>query len=178
MGQLTGKKILMVVGEKNYNEQEFEHLHDLFQENGAVVEVASQGTAKALGRLGGYAVPHLAISEAKAQNYDAIVLIGGYGAYTSLWDDVQLHELLRQAQQLNKLLVAASVAAVTLANAGLLQGKNATVYPDYNAAVILTEKGANHVYQSVVVDDNIITSNHPRKVKQLGDTIMAKLSGK
>ena len=96
MGQLTGKKILMVVGEKNYNEQEFEHLHDLFQENGAVVEVASQGTAKALGRLGGYAVPHLAISEAKAQNYDALVLIGGYGAYTFLWDDVQLHELLRQ----------------------------------------------------------------------------------
>jgi protease I len=176
MGRLTGKKILMVVGEKNYNEQEYEHLHELFLEEGAVVAIASQGTGKALGRLGGYVVPQLSIAEAKSQDYDAIVLIGGYGAYAFLWDNIQLHELLREAQQLNKLLVAASVSAVTLANAGLLQGKNATVYPDYNAAVILSEKGANHVYQSVVVDDNIITSNHPRKVKQLGETIVTILS--
>lgn len=177
MEKLTGKKILIVVGKRNYNEQEFEHLYQLFQEQGAMVEVASQETGKIMGRLEGFIVPHLLIKDAKSQNYDAIVLIGGYGAYAFLWDDVQLHELLRQAHQLNKLIAAASLSSVTLANAGILQGRKATVYPDYNAAVILAEKGAHHVYQSIVVDDNIITSNHPRKVKQLGEAIMNKLAG-
>ncbi len=167
----------MVVGKRNYNEQEFDHLYHLFQEEGAVVELASQEIGKIPGRLEGYLVPHLLIKDARPQDYDAIVLIGGYGAYAFLWDDEQLHELLRQAHQLNKLIAAASISAVALANAGLLQGRKATVYPDYNAAVILEEKGARHVYQSIVVDDNIITSNHPRKVKQLGETIVNKFAG-
>lgn len=175
MEKLSGKKILIVVGKRNYNEQEFEHLYHLFQEEGAIVEVASQQTDKIMGRLEGFVVPHLLIKDAKPQDYDAIVLIGGYGAYAFLWDDAELHELLRQAHQLNKLIAAASVSAVTLANAGILQGRKATVYPDYNAAVILAEKGVHHVYQNVVVDDNIITSNHPRKAKQLGEAIVNKL---
>ena len=38
---------------------------------------------------------------------------------------------------------------------------------------ICMEKGVNHVYESVVVDDNIITSCHPRKIQQLGETIIS-----
>lgn len=177
MARLAGKQILLVVGQRNYNNQEFDYLNDFFAREGAVVSVASPKPEKAVGRLEGYVIPHLTIAEANAADYDAIVLIGGYGAYTYLWDDPDVHQLLQKANSLHKIVVGASVAAVALANAGILADKKATVYPDYNGAVILGEKGANHVYENVVVDDNIITSNHPKKVEELGEVITEKLIG-
>ncbi len=177
MGRLSGKQILLVIGQKNYNEDEFNYLHDLFLQEGAVVSVASPLPEKAIARLEGYTVPHLTIAEADPAGYDAVILIGGYGAYTDLWNDDATHRLLQGASAGNKLIAAASVAPVALANAGILQGKKATTFPDYNAAVILEQKGAIHVYEDVVADDNIITSNHPRNVEEFGKAIISKLTG-
>jgi protease I len=176
MGRLSGKQILLIVAQKNYNEEEYSYLDNLFIEEGAVVAVASHSMDKALGRLDGYVVPHLTIADAETKNYDAIVLIGGYGAYTSLWDDADLHRILKEANSGHKLIAAASVSPVALANADLLQGKKATVYPDYNAAVILQQKGAVHVHDKVVVDDNIITSNQPRWINEFAEMIISKLT--
>jgi protease I len=128
--------------------------------------------------LEGYVVPHLTIAEVKVENFDAFILIGGYGAYLYLWDDEDLQKIIQQANEQHKLIAAASTATVALANAGILNGKKATVYPDYNAAVILQEKGAIHVYEDIITDDNIITSNHPQHAVQLGEAIISKLSGK
>lgn len=176
MSQLNGKHVLLVVGQRNYEDSEFEYLYQHFMESGAVVTVASQKTEKALGRLRGYTVPHLTLIEAKPENFDAVVLIGGYGAYVFLWDDPPLHQLLQQFNDAHKIIAAASSSVVALANAGILKGKKATSYPDYNAAVILKEKGADHVYENVVIDDNMITSNHPRALEEFGETIKSKLS--
>ena len=177
MGRLSGKQVLMILGQKNYNEEEVNYLHDLFLQEGAVVSVCTPQPEKAVGRLEGYTVPHLTIAEADPTGYDGIVLIGGYGAYTDLWNDEATHRLLQEADQQKKLIAAASVAPVALANAGILQGRKATTFPDYNAAVILEQKGAIHVYEDVVTDDNIVTSNHPRKVKELGKIIVSKIAG-
>jgi len=177
MGRLSGKQILIIVGQKNYNEDEFNYLNDLFLREGAVVTVASQLLEKAMARLEGYTVPHLTIAEVDPASYDAVVLVGGYGAYVYLWNDEATHRLLQEANNQHKIIAAASVAPVALANAGILQGKKATTFPDYNAAVILEEKGAIHVYEDVVTDDNIITSNHPRNVEEFGKVIISKLTG-
>ncbi len=177
MGQLSGKNILMVVGQKNYNEQEFNYLNEKLTEAGARVWVAAPRQEKALGRLEGYAVPDVTIEQAKASDYHATVIIGGYGAYVDLWDNQALHQLVRDAHQSGQLIVACSVAPVVLANAGILEGKKATTYPDYNAAVIFQEKNVHHVYEKVVQDDNIITTNHPKEVEQVYELILTRLAG-
>ena len=177
MNRISGKKALIVIGQKNYDDTEFEHLRDLLTDNGAVVTVTSSMSEKALGRLEGYTVPHMTIQEADPKDYDVLILIGGYGAYVYLWDDENLHQLINKANKLKKTIAAASVAPVALANAGILSGKKATVYPDYNAAVVMLEKGVNHVYEGVVIDDNIITSNHAKKVGEFGEAIISNLEG-
>ncbi len=175
MGRLSGKQILVVVGQKNYNDEEFNYLNELFLEEGASVSVAAPTQEKALGRLEGFVVPHLAIADAAAADYDAAVLIGGYGAFLSLWDDTALHTLLKAMAAEGKLVAACSLAGVTLANAGLLQGKRATVFPDYNSILLLKQKGADYVNEDVVSVDNIITSNHPRHKAVLAEAVISKL---
>ncbi len=177
MGQLSGKNILIVVGQTNYNEQEFNHLYQTLPEAGARVWVAAPRMEKALGRLEGYAVPDLTIEQARPEDYDAVVLVGGYGAFTDLWDNETLHQFLQQFHQTGKPIVACSVAPAVLAKAGILSGKKATTYPDYKAGVIFQNENVIHVYESVVEDDNIITTNHPREINQVVERLMTKLAG-
>lgn len=177
MGRLSGKNILLIVGQKNYNEREFDYLNDHFIEEGALVTTAAPQPEKALGRLEGYVVPDITISEARANDYHALIIIGGYGAYVYLWDNPDLHQLMREANDAGKLIVACSTAPVVLANAGILAGKKATTFPDYNASVILLQKDAIHIYENVAKDDNIITTNHPRQVAALFELLLNEMEG-
>ncbi|NOX37488.1 MAG: hypothetical protein GXO78_08120 [Calditrichaeota bacterium] len=175
MARLEDKQVLLVVGQKNYDDEELNQLLPRLEEEGADVFVASNRLEKALGRLGGYVTPDLAIEEAQAGDYHAIVLLGGYGARVYLWNDAATHKLVQEAAQLGKILAASSIAPVVLANAGVLRGKKATVFPDYNSAIILREKGAELVHEDVVIDDNIITSNHHQVIAEFTEALMEKL---
>ncbi|MFZ0390774.1 MAG: DJ-1/PfpI family protein [Calditrichia bacterium] len=177
MGSLAGKKILVVVGQRNYNFREFDYLSNQLSEAGALVSVASNSLDRALGRLEGFVVPDLAIADAPVEDFDAVVVVGGYGAYMFLWHDKALHTLLQKASQAGKIIAGASVAAAALASAGILKGKKATVYPDYKANVIFMENGVEYIHEHVVVSDNIITSSDPRHVAEFTEKITEKLSG-
>ena len=176
MGKLEGKQILFVVGQKNYDEKEFNVLFTHLEAEGADVFIASPEMQKALGRLNGYVTPDLTIAEASAKDYDAIVLVGGYGARVYLWDDQATHRLLQEAHENHKVIAAASTAPVALANAGILQGRRATVFPDYVSNLTFQQNKIELVHDPIVVDDNIITSSHHRVAKQLAEAIIEKLS--
>ncbi|MFQ5584962.1 MAG: DJ-1/PfpI family protein [Calditrichia bacterium] len=175
MGNLDNKQILLIVGQKNYSEEELEYLRAELEKEGAEVWVASNSPEKALGRLDGYVTPDLTIGDANPEEYDVIILTGGAGGRVYLWDDPDTQELVRRAHSAGKLIAAISTAPVVLANAGILEGKRATVYPDYDSAETLIARGAKTVQQSVVVDDNIITCNHPRHLSKFKEAIVSKL---
>lgn len=88
--------------------------------------------------------------------YDLVVLPGGMPGTTNLAACEPLAAELRRRVE-NDLPVAAICAAPTvLANLGLLEGRNATCYP--NLQHVLVEKGATLGEGTVVVDGNITTS--------------------
>ncbi len=176
MNRLEGKQILLIVGQKNYNEEEFDYLFNRLEGEGADVFVASNLLEQALGRLEGSVTPDEAIEEVDPAEYDALVFIGGYAARLFLWDDEKTHRLVQQANQLHKLIAAISTAPVVLAHAGILKGRRATVYPDYDATLSLQENGAKFVYEDVVVDENIITCNHTRYKEEFAEAIIKYLS--
>jgi protease I len=177
MGRLIGRQLLIVVGQKNYNEEEFEKLRTKFEEEGATVYVSSNTLEKAIGRLKGYLVPDLAISDVNASDYDAIVLTGGYGARLFLWDDIDTHKLVKKGFDEGKIIAASSTAPVTLANASVVEGKKISIYPDYDSARLMEAKGAKLIQQGVVVDDNIITCNHTRYIDDFAEAIISSLIG-
>jgi putative intracellular protease/amidase len=103
--------------------------------------------------------------------------VGGYGARVFLWDDEKTHELLRRQASSGKLVAAISTAPVALANAGILENKKATVYPDYVSALVMEDHGVEHVYDNVSVDGNIITASDTRFVEKFAEAIIEKLKG-
>lgn len=175
MASLDGKQVVIILGQKNYNDQEFDYLFERLESEGADVCVASNTLEKALGRISGYVAPDCKIEDVDPREFAAVVLIGGYGARVYLWDDEKTHELLRKAVAAGKTIAAISTAPVALANAGILQQKKAAVYPDYVSIQALESQGANHTYDNVVVDDNIITASDTRFVEKFADAIIRKL---
>ncbi len=177
MSLLDGKQIALVVGQKNYDEKEFRFLYDYLEEAGADVIVASNTAEKALGRLEGYVTPDTRIADLDPQEFDAIVLVGGYGARVYLWNDEETHQTLRKFAQNHKTIAAIGAAPTALAKAGVLDKRKVTAFPDYESKLILEESGAQLSQENLVVDDHIITAKTNRQLQAFAEAIVEKLKG-
>lgn len=154
------KNILMVVAPKDFEDVEFYAPKTLLEINGANVTVASTAST-ALGLNGTTYNTDIMISNAKATDYDAIVIVGGTGVISSLWDDKDLRNLIKDADKEKKMIAAICAAPPILAGAGLLKNKKATMFPWSDGIKELTKNGANYVDQEVVVSGNIVTGRNP-----------------
>jgi PfpI family intracellular protease len=168
------KNILMVVAPKDFEDVEFYAPKTLLEINGANVTVAST-TSTALGLNGTTYNTDIMISNAKATDYDAIVIVGGTGVISSLWDDKDLRNLIKEADKENKLIAAICAAPPILARAGLLKNKKATMFPWSDGIKELTQNGANYVDQEVVVSGNIVTGRNPDASVAFGLKLCEKL---
>jgi PfpI family intracellular protease len=154
------KNVLMVVAPKDFEDVEFYTPKTLLEINGANVTVAST-TSKAIGLNGSTCTTDIMISDAKAKDYDAIVIVGGTGVISSLWDDKDLRNLVKDANKENKLIAAICAAPPILARAGILKDKKATMFPWSDGIKELTSNGVKYVDREVVVSGNIVTGRNP-----------------
>lgn len=150
----------MVVAPKDFEDVEFYAPKTLLEINGANVTVAST-TSTALGLNGSTCTTDIMISDAKATDYDGIVIVGGTGVIGSLWDDKDLRNLLKDADKEKKMIAAICAAPPILARAGLLKNRKAIMFPWSDGIKELTNNGANYVDQEVVVSGNIVTGRNP-----------------
>lgn len=167
---LEHKKILMVIAHENFRDEEFSEPHTLFAKAGAQVTVVSTDTTEAKGMLGMTVKPDILIDEANAQDYDAIVLIGGSGSPV-LWDNEKLHEILRAAHEEKKVIGAICLSPVTLVKAGMVDGKTITCYRTPDVEAIFKEHNVQLSEKSVEVLDNIVTANGPPAASAYGEKI-------
>lgn len=169
---LSGKKIVMVIAPQNFRDEELLQPKNILTEKGAEVKVACTSLEMAKGMLGAEVKPDMLVSEIKPENWDAIILVGGTGA-SLYWDDPSIHYMLNEAMSQNKIVGAICIAPVTLANAGILSGKKATVYSSETQK--LTDKGAACTGKDVERDGNIITASGPQAAKEFGNAIAQAL---
>ena len=149
--ELVGRNILMIISPRDFRDEELFEPKRIFEEKGAKVVLASTQTGEARGMLGGTARPELRISKAKAEDYNAIVVVGGIGSREYLWNDKDLASLVTQAFQESRVVAAICLSPVVLARAGILKGRQATVFPTPEALEELENGGAIYVKQGVVV---------------------------
>lgn len=169
---LQGKKIAMIIAAKNFRDEELLQPLEIFRANGARVVIASSVLDLTYGMLGSKVVPDLLYDNLKVNNYDAVIFIGGTGA-KQYWNDPYAHQLVRSAVDSGKVVGAICVAPVILANAGVLNGKKATVWPTENEK--LRKKGAEYTGKDVTVDGRIVTGNGPEAAKKFAEEIMKLL---
>ena len=171
-GKLKGKKIVMIIAQRMFEEAEFKYPKEIFDNEGADVTIASSTLSMATG--GSLRVkPDILIDDIKVKDFDAIVFIGGFGV-TEYFENPQAHRIARQALEADKILAAICMAPRILANAGVLKGKKATCFP--NVREDIKAKGAMVSGEMVERDGNIITGNGPGAATKFGETIASALS--
>jgi len=173
MKDLSGKKVLMVIAKNKFRDEEYLEPRKILEAAGAVVTVASSSLNTAEGMLGLNVKPDILISNAKEQDYDGIVFVGGGGA-SEYFDSPDAHKLARNFFEHGKLTSAICIAPATLANAGLLKGRRATAFPSSEKA--LNAHGATVIKDDVVTDGKIVTAVGPSAAKRFGEKLVDVLS--
>jgi len=169
MSKLQGKKILMIIASQNFRDEELFKPRELFIKEGMEVILASSSLEVSRGMLGGTAKPDILIGEVKVEEFEAIIFVGGIGA-SEYWNNPIAHKIAKEAVSLNKLICAICIAPVTLANAGILDEKKATVFRSEVKAI--KKKGAIYTGKAVEVDGNIITAEGPQAAEEFGKSII------
>jgi protease I len=108
--------------------------------------------------------------------YDAVVVVGGMGSPAHLWKDADLHGLIRQMKEADKVVSAICLSGAALAEAGVLEGKRATVWPMPESLDALARGGAQYEEKPVVKDGKLITANGPEAADEFGQAIAGELA--
>ncbi|MBC7189667.1 DJ-1/PfpI family protein [Candidatus Aerophobetes bacterium] len=169
---MVQKKVVMIIAWRNFRDEELQIPKKILEENKIEVEVASSSTEPAVGMLGAIVKPDLLVNEVEVADYDAVIFVGGQGA-SFYWNEPVAHRIAREAVRQGKVLGAICIAPVTLANAGVLEGKKATVWPTESKKLI--KKGALYTGKNVETDGNIITASGPQAAEEFGRKIVEVL---
>ncbi|MBU4212365.1 MAG: DJ-1/PfpI family protein [Kiritimatiellae bacterium] len=172
MPDLKGKKVLMVIAATDFRDEEYFEPYNRLRQCGAVVTVASSVKGAAVSVFGKTVTTDRQIAECKAGDYDAVVFIGGPGA-TEFFTNATAHVLARAAVDQGKVLAAICIAPVTLANAGVLKGKQATCFPSLQKQ--LTMQGTRVVKQDVVQDGKLLTATGPQVAREFAEALVKML---
>lgn len=172
MKNIQGKRILMVIAKNKFRDEEYAAPRKALEAAGVIVTVASSSLDVATGMLGMKVQPDMLISNAKEDDYDGIVFVGGGGA-TEYFDSPAAHKLAQGFFSHGKLTAAICIAPAILANAGVLKGKRATAFPSSEKS--LHSGGASVTGESVSVDGIIVTGVGPDAAKQFGQKLVEVL---
>jgi len=176
--------ILMIIAPNNFRDEEFFIPKRLFEENHFKVVVASS-TKKPTSMFGKSVVVDMNLSQAldlltnnkNNNNNDsdvvAVVFPGGSGVPV-YYDNEIIKDIVVNAYNNNKVIGAICLAPIILAKAGVLEGRQATVW-DHSFITTLQSYGAVYKKEGVVVDGNIVTSNSPKHAEEFANAILSLL---
>ncbi len=169
-------RVLMVVADKDFFDPEYTLPRAALEGAGYRVEVASPSGTRAKGLAGLALDPDLSIASARAERYASLLLVGGYGA-AQFYGDQALIALIRAFHAQKKVIGAQCYAPVVVAEAGLLQGENATSWSSQSG--LLEQKGARYTGTPVEVSGTIVTgaAGSDANIRAFTDRYLAILTG-
>ena len=168
-------KILMIIAQRDFKDEEFQVPYSYFTEKGYVVDVSSETTAECFGVAGTPVTPDVPFDGVKVNEYSAIVIVGGPGA-PSLVGNPDLDRIITKAYSIGMVVAAICFSPVVLARAGILKGKKATVWDgNKKQRPILEAEGATYAVGPVVEDGTIITADGPAAAQAFAEKIVERL---
>lgn len=174
---LNSRRILIMATD-GFEQSELEVPLERLQDAGAEIDIASLQTGDITGwdgdDWGDEIEVDLLIADAKAEDYDALVLPGGQINPDLLRVDDKAIALIKSFADAGKPVAAICHAPWLLVEAGLAKGRKMTSYKSIRTDV--ANAGAEVVDEEVVVDGNIITSRCPDDLPAFCDAIIAALA--
>lgn len=146
---------------------------DLLRRGGIDVVSAGLKPGSVRASRGVQLVPDATLDVALQDDYDMVVLPGGMPGATHLKDDARIIDLLKEMAAAGKYTAAICAAPMVLAQAGLLQGKQATSYPGSLDGV----PGVTVSTAAVVQDGKVLTSRGPGTAMDFALALVETLTG-
>jgi protease I len=177
MGKLSGKNVAVLV-DKGFEEVELTSPVQKLIDEGANVRVVSPqtGTVRAWATTDwGKEIPvDVALADARAEDFDALLLPGGVMNPDKLRMNQDAVEFVRSFFDADKPVAAICHAPWTLINAGVVDGKKLTSYPSVKTD--LMNAGADWVDEEVVVDNGLVTSRSPKDLPAFNDKMVEEFA--
>lgn len=166
MPKITEAKVL-IVATSGFEESELFGPREILQQRGAEVLLASPKLDPIQATVhddpGKTIRPDLTVDQAKADDFDALILPGGVRNPDHLRTDPHAIQLIKDFAAQGKPVAAICHGPWLLVEADLLRGRVATSWPSIRTD--LRNAGAEVVDEPVVVDGNVVTSRKPDDVE-------------
>ncbi|MCR4391677.1 MAG: type 1 glutamine amidotransferase [Candidatus Acetothermia bacterium] len=169
---LRGKRVAVLVADL-YQELEFWYPYLRLKEEGAKAVAVGPEAVEYKSKLGYPAKAELAASMARAEDFDGVIIPGGY-APDHMRRSKELVEFVRKMAEAGKPVAAICHGGWMLCSARVVKGKKVT-----SVAAIrddLANAGATWVDEEVVVDGNLITSRVPSDLPAFMRAILTALA--
>ncbi len=114
------------------------------------------------------------LSEAKAGDYDGLLLPGGVMNPDHLRTNQEAVSFVKEFLKAKKPVAAICHGPWTLIETGLIQGRTMTSYPSISTD--LKNAGVNWVDQEVVVDNGLVTSRNPDDIPAFNQKIIEEFA--
>ncbi|MDD5686332.1 MAG: DJ-1/PfpI family protein [Elusimicrobia bacterium] len=164
------KKVVMIIAKNGFRDEEYLQPKDILTKAKIEIVTASSSKGIAKGMLGATVSVDVTIDEINIKDYVAVIFVGGSGS-EEYWDNKQAHKIARETVKYkDKILAAICIAPVTLARAGVLKGKKATVFSSEEGE--LKKYGVNYTGKNVEVDGKIVTASGPQAAKEFGQKVL------
>lgn len=173
--------VLIVIAPEQFRDEELHVPQNYLRHQGHTVEVISTRAGEATGMLGAVEAISTTLEDIRPQDiqeYDAVLVAGGMGAIEHLWSNTKLMQLLQSASNHNAIIGGICLSGAVPAQAGLLNGKKATVWETPESLAILKEGGAIYTGEPCTVDGNVVTANGPEAAEAFAKAIAEKLKAK
>ncbi len=146
---------------------------DLLRRAGVEVTTAGLKPGIVTASRGVQLVPDTTLDVALEADYDMVVLPGGMPGASYLKADVRILELLKKMAAAGKYTAAICAAPMVLAEAGVLDGRQATSYPGSLDGVA----GVTLRTEAVVQDGTVLTSRGPGTAMDFALALVEVLTG-
>ena len=166
-------KVMFILPSERFRDEELFVTKDVLEKAGHKVDIASTKKGVCHGSRGGNITVNLILDEVKTDSYSAVVFVGGGGSKL-LWKNETAHKIANDFNNQGKVVAAICLAPVTLAYAGLLKGKKATVAG--TEAKTIDSMGATYTGPGVITDGSIVTANAPKASELFGQRISELLA--
>jgi len=164
--------VLLIIAEKNFRDEELFDTKDALEKAGLTTTIGAKTTGIKKGVLGKTAEATIALKNVNVLDYKAVIFVGGAGA-SAYFEYAAALIIAKLAAKHDKIVAAICIAPIILSNAGILKGKNVTIWDDtfHSYSKKIATKGAKYTGNEVEIDGKIITANGPHAARKFGEAV-------
>lgn len=152
------KKRAVIITGPGFQDEEYVYPYYRLLEAGVALEVATKDKAIVYGKYGVPARATMATADLNVNNFDLVVLPGGFEAPDRVRLDAKVLAFVRDMNEAGKLIAAICHGPWIMVSAKILRGRKVTGY--MSIAEDLRNAGAEYIEAPLVEDGNFITSPH------------------